>query len=49
MIDWKALGIDQKTAKLRALAIKDLQFAAEFDSADPIPFEVGKGWILILE
>jgi hypothetical protein len=48
-IDWKALGLDPNTAKLRAPEIPDFQFAAEFDPGDPIPFEVGKGWILILE
>ena len=48
-IDWKALGLDPKTAKLRAPEIPDFQFAAEFAPGDPIPFEVGKGWILILE
>ena len=48
-IDWKALGLDPKTAKLRAPEIPDFQFAAEFNPGDPIPFEVGKGWILILE
>jgi hypothetical protein len=48
-IDWKALGIDPRQARLRAPAIPDFQFAAEFSPDDPIPFEVGKGWILILE
>ena len=48
-IDWKALGIDPLKAKLRAPEIPDFQFASEFAPGDPIPFEVGKGWILILE
>ena len=48
-IDWKALGIDPSKARLRAPEIPDFQFAAEFAPGDPIPFEVGKGWILILE
>ncbi len=48
-IDWKALGLDPKKARLRAPEIPDFQFAAEFNPTDPIPFEVGKGWILILE
>jgi len=48
-IDWQALGIDPKTAKLRAPEIPDFQFAAEFAPGEAIPFEVGKGWIIIVE
>jgi hypothetical protein len=48
-IDWKALGLDPKKARLRAPEIPEFQFAAEFAPGDPIPFEKGKGWILILE
>ncbi len=48
-IDWKELGLDPRQAKLRAPEIPDFQFAAEFATHDPIPFEPGKGWILILE
>jgi hypothetical protein len=49
MIDWKALGLDPSKAKLRAPAIQDFQFEAEFEPGDSIPFEPGKGWLLILE
>jgi hypothetical protein len=48
-IDWKALGLDPAKAVLRAPAIPDVQFATTFAPGDPIPFEPGKGWILILE
>ena len=48
-IDWKALGLDPKKARLIAPAIPDVQFAAEYAPDDPIPFEPGKGWLLILE
>ncbi len=47
-IDWKALGLDPKKAKLRAPAIPDFQFETTFDPSGPIPFEPGKGWLLIL-
>jgi hypothetical protein len=48
-IDWKALGLDPLKTKLRAPAIPDFQFEAEFAPDDPIPFEPGKGWLLILQ
>ena len=48
-IDWKALGLDPAKAVLRAPAIPDVQFATTFAPGDPIPFEPGKGWLLILE
>jgi hypothetical protein len=48
-IDWRALGIDQAKARLRAPAIPDVQFETTFAPTDPIPFEPTKGWILILE
>ncbi len=48
-IDWKSLGLDPKKARLRAPEVPDFQFAADFAPGDPIPFEVGKGWILIVE
>ena len=48
-IDWKALGLDPSKAKLRAPAIPDFQFDAEFGLYERIPFEPGKGWLLILE
>jgi hypothetical protein len=48
-IDWKTLGLDPAKAKLRASGIPDFQFETEFAPDDPIPFEPGKGWLLILE
>jgi hypothetical protein len=48
-VDWKALGLDPGKARLRAPAIPDVQYGATFTPGDPIPFEPGKGWILILE
>jgi len=49
MIDWRALGLDPARAKLRAPAIQDFQFEAEFEADEPIPFEPGKGWLLIID
>jgi hypothetical protein len=48
-IDWKALGLDPAKARLRAPEIPGVQYAMTFAPGDPIPFEPGKGWILILE
>jgi hypothetical protein len=48
-IDWKALGLDPRKAKLRAPEIADFQLAASFAADEPIPVEPGKGWLLILE
>jgi hypothetical protein len=47
-IDWKKLGIDPKTAILRAPAIDKFQDAAEFRPGDPIRVEPGQGRLLIL-
>jgi len=47
-IDWKALGLDPAKAKLRAPAVVDFQLEAEFAPGEPIPFEPGKGWLLII-
>jgi hypothetical protein len=48
-IDWKALGLDPRKSRLRAPEISDFQLAASFAPDEPIPFEPGKGWLLILE
>jgi len=48
-IDGKALGLDPARTHLRAPAIPDVQYATSFAPGDPIPFEPGKGWPLILE
>jgi hypothetical protein len=48
-IDWKALGIDPKTAVLKAPAINDFQEARTFSPSEPIPVPLDKGWLLILE
>ncbi len=47
-IDWNALGLDAAKARLRAPAIPDFQFEAEFAPGDPIPFEPGKGWLIVI-
>ena len=47
-IDWKALGLDPKKARLRRPPIPDVQFETSFAPDDPIPFEPGKGWLLII-
>jgi hypothetical protein len=48
-VDWKALGLDEKTAVFRAPAIPDFQPEAKFKSGDQIPVDPGKGWLLILK
>jgi hypothetical protein len=47
-IDWKALGLDPKTASFKAPAIEKFQDALEFKPGDPIRVEPGKGWLLVL-
>jgi len=47
-IDWRKLGIDAKTAVLRAPAIDKFQDPAEFGPGDAIHIEPGRGWLLIL-
>jgi len=47
-IDWKKLGLDPKTAVLRAPAIDKFQDAAEFGPGDAVRVEPGKGRLLIL-
>jgi len=48
-IDWKALGLDPAKVMFRAPLIPGIQEEAAFRPGDKIPFEPGKGWILILE
>ena len=48
-IDWQALGLDPANARLRAPALPDFQPEATFAPADTIPFEPGKGWLLLIE
>jgi hypothetical protein len=48
-IDWQALGLDPKTAKLSAPPIEGFQRAASFSPSSEIPLEPGKGWLLILD
>ena len=48
-IDFEALGIDAKTARINAPAIKDFQEQASFRLGEKIPVEPGKGWILIIQ
>ncbi|MHB8053860.1 MAG: glycoside hydrolase domain-containing protein [Candidatus Aminicenantales bacterium] len=48
-IEWKALGLDPAKVKFRAPEISGIQTAASFKPGDKIPFEPGKGWILIVE
>ena len=47
-IDWEALGINPKTAKLTAPPIEGFQEAKSFTPAAEIPVEPGKGWLLVL-
>jgi hypothetical protein len=47
-VDWKALGLDPRTAVLRAPAIEKFQPAAGFKPGDSVRVEPGKGWLLVL-
>jgi hypothetical protein len=47
-IDWNALGLNAKKARLSAPFIKDFQGLAVFKPTDRIPVEPGKGWLFIL-
>jgi hypothetical protein len=47
-IDWRALGIDPRTATISAPAIERFQPAARFRLDEPIPVAPGKGWMLII-
>jgi len=47
-IDWKALGIDRKKARLTAPPIPDFQERATFKPDQTIPVEPGQGWLLVL-
>ncbi len=49
VIDWKALGLNPAKVRIRAPEIPGIQFAASFAPGERIPFEPGKGWILIVE
>ncbi|HEU5357778.1 MAG TPA: glycoside hydrolase domain-containing protein, partial [Gemmatimonadales bacterium] len=48
-IDWKALGLDPRTATISAPAIEKFQPAAMFKVGDPIPMVPGKGWLLVIK
>jgi hypothetical protein len=48
-IDWKALGIDKKSAGLISPEIKGLQNFNTFEIDNPITIEKNNGLILILE
>jgi hypothetical protein len=48
-IDWKALGLDPAKVRIRAPHIPGIQLEAMFRPGERIPFEPGKGWILIVE
>ncbi|MBN1939464.1 MAG: hypothetical protein JW843_07750 [Candidatus Aminicenantes bacterium] len=48
-IDWRSLGLDPATARIRAPSISGIQLEATFQPGERIPFEPGKGWILIVE
>jgi len=48
-IDWNALGLDPKKAKLYAPSIQGIQGEDVFAPDEPLPVEPGKGWMLILD
>ncbi len=47
-IDWEALNIDRKRARLTAPVIQDFQGGAFFTPGQPIPVEPARGWLLLL-
>ena len=47
-VDWKALGIDPKRARITAPKIRGLQGRREFGAGERIPVEPGKGWVLVI-
>ena len=47
-IDWDALDIDPRAARITAPAVPDFQPGATFAPEDPIPVEPGKGRLLII-
>jgi len=48
LIDWKALGLSRKKARLTSPAIQDFQGQTAFKPDQPIPVEPGRGWLLVL-
>ena len=47
-IDFEELGIDEKTARIHAPAIRDFQRQARFYPGEKIKIEPAKGWIFII-
>jgi tetratricopeptide (TPR) repeat protein len=47
-INWDALDLDVKRARLIAPPIEDFQPSAEFSVSDALAVEPGRGWLLIL-
>lgn len=47
-IDWKAIGIDQSKAIIRAPKIENVQPEKIFRQGEPIQVEANKGWLLIV-
>lgn len=48
-MDWKQLGLNPKTAKLKATAIEGFQTEQTLNPADDITVPKGKGYLLVLE
>jgi hypothetical protein len=48
-IDFNTLGLDEKTAKIHAPAIKDFQEEKTFKVGDTITVQPTQGWLLIVE
>jgi hypothetical protein len=47
--DWKALGLDPSAVTMTAPPISGFQEGRAFDPSKPIPFDAGKGWVILLE
>jgi len=48
-IDWPALGLDPKAARIRAPEIKGLQKPRQFRAGEALTIPKGSGWLLIVE
>jgi hypothetical protein len=48
-VDWKALGLDPKTARLRAPAIAGFQPERSFAPNEAVPVAPKRGWLLVVE
>jgi hypothetical protein len=48
-IDWGALGLDARRARITAPEIRDFQIERAFESPRNIPLAPGRGWLLVIQ